>query len=187
MSEYKLKLKNRMSVKQKDLIKISIIGFVSSLMILMIIYVIFAQVFINYIEGSVLDQYNLSIIIIGMFFISLLSSIFAGVLLSSDDINKLSMFKASFISYVFTLITIIFLSYISLFLYYPSVYNGLFGIDFVFIVSIVIVYFTVYILPQFFWLYIIEVIFYYLYFIILLNIFYEEKEEKPKIRSGRFM
>lgn len=186
-SEHDIRTIKRFSEKDKDLIKITVIGFVASLMVLMMIYVIFAQVFLNYIEGSIAEQFNLSIIIIGMFSISLISSVLVGYLLAGDDVEKRSILKASFVAYVFTILTIIGISYLALFLYYPSIFEGLFGFDYVSIVSVVIVYFTVYVLPQFYWLYILEVIFYYLYFIILLNIYYEYKEEKPVKRNARFM
>lgn len=185
---YKTNLVDRLTEKQKDIIKISLIGFFSSLMILMILYVIFAQIFINYIEGNISEQLNLSLIIIIMFSISLFSTIFVSYLIGSEDVKKSSIYKTSLLSYIFTIFTLIVLSYLALFLYYPNVFNGLYGFDYVLVAPLMLVYFTLYILPQFFWIYILEVIFYFLYFIIILNIFYEEKKkEKPKKRLARYM
>jgi len=161
--------------KQKDLLKVSIIGFFSSLMLMLMLYVALAQFFISYLEENLSSSLSTVFLILGLFFISLISSVFASYLLL-PDVRLRSSFYSSILSYLFTFFTIVIISYISLFLYYPSVFDGLVGLEYVLVLPYTIVYFSVYVLPDFFYLFLIEIILYYLYFSMFFSSFYSTTE-----------
>lgn len=160
-------------------LNVLIIGIVSSILLLFMIYVAFAQFFLKYIEGTVAPDFYLAFLIIGMLFISIFSSVITSFL-TVKNVKLKSIIYSSLLAYLIHFLLIISISYISLFAYYPEVFSGLSGSDYFFVFPMVIVYFTIYVLEQFIYLFFISVITYYIFFVIFLDRLYVEKSKKYK-------
>jgi hypothetical protein len=162
-----------------------VVGGVGSIMVILMIYVAFAQFFLSNIEGNIPKQYNLSFLILGLFFISLLSTIIVSLLIT-QDVQRSSVLYCGISATVLTIITMMVISYISLFIYYPSVFEGLAGFEYVMVLPLILVYFAIYLLPAFFYLFIIQVVVFYVYFTVFFEKYYKEKE-KEKRRQGNYL
>lgn len=159
----------------KDIFLVFVVGMIASFMATLMIYVVLAQLFLTSIIGNIPQKYYLSFITIGLFFISLLSSIIVSIIII-DNIKRRSLIASSLISFILTLGVIISLSYISLLYAYPSVFNNLVGIDYFIVFPLTIIYFAYYVLDSFIYLYIITIVIYYVFFSITLYFLYQERE-----------
>jgi len=175
-------LVGEISIRDYGKIALSFVyGTIGSLGIMLMIYVAFAQVFVDYIEGIIEPDYILSFLILGTFFISMLSSIGVSFLVGGD-IRRKSIVYATILSYLSTLGILILISYISLFYLYPEVFDGLSGFDYFFVFPLTIVYFALYVLNNFFMLNLISIIISQLLYLVFIILLYKEKEleEIPK-------
>lgn len=160
-------------------VNVLIIGVVSSLLLLFMIYVAFAQFFLDYIEGVVDPDLNLSFLIIGMLFVSIFSSVIVSFVVVKN-VKVISIIYASLLAYFVHFFLIIVVSYVSLFSFYPEAFEGLTGLDYLFVFPMTIVYFSIYVLDQFIYLFFISVIIYYIFFVIFLDRFYVPKKIRVK-------
>lgn len=167
----------KIPIKQK--ITILGVGFLASLLLLLIIYVMFAQVIVDFLINSIDNQIILSLIILGLLMLSFVISLIVGFLIT-DDIRKTSILKASIMSFLVNFIIILVISYVSLIIFYPNVFSEVSGLEIILIFPQVIIYFSIYILIHPFYLFIISSFVYFIIFIIFLEIYYESKALRKK-------
>lgn len=170
--------------RTKKLIQVFVMGAIGSFMVLLMIFVAFAQFFLSSIEGTLTDQFNLAFIILGMSFISLISSIIVSGLVI-DTVRRRSIVWASFFSFICTETLIAVVSLVAIFFTYPHVFNGIEGIEYLLVIPVCIVYFVVYLI-NYIAFFALIVISYFFFFCIFLNKLYVEREVKKKnARSKR--
>lgn len=164
-------------LKTHQIITIFIFGILGSLTAMMMIYVALAQIFLDYVLGNIDPDLNIAFLIIGLLFITFISSIIVSFLVVGDISTK-SVSLSSLYSYLLTLAILIFVSILSLVKYYPSVFEGLEGFEYFGIIPMSIVYFAIFVLEQFFYLFLITVLIYYIFFVIFLVKLYNPKKLK---------
>lgn len=174
----------KIPIKQK--ITILGVGFLASLLLLLIIYVLFAQVIVDYLINSLDNLIILSLIILGLLMLSFIISLVVGFLIT-DNIKETSVLKASVMSFLVNFFLIVIISYISMFIFYPNVFSEVSGLETLLIFPQVIIYFSIYILSHPFYLFIVSSFVYFIIFIIFLEIYHERKplrkiEYKPSYR-----
>ena len=160
------------SIRRK--INIIVIGCISTLLILLMIEVFFAQILTDIIIGNISDNLILLIIISGLFFFTIIISIVVGFFITGD-ITKMGVYKASLMSLGCLLLFLFIITNGSLLIFYKQVYSKIHGFQVLGISPQVLVYFSIYILEDVFNLFILTIIIYYLFFIIFLEKFYEVK------------
>ena len=166
-----------MNITTKKKINIFMIGFVASLMFLLMFYVLFAQILSDFVIGNVEDNSVLFAIILGLLLITFFVSIIVGGMIIKG-IKQTSIIKASIMSILLTLFIIIIISYIGLFVLFPQVFRELQDIEIILIFPQVIVYFGIYVLGQVYALFILTLIIYFLLFVSFLDVFYQYAPKK---------
>ncbi|MFX1237588.1 MAG: hypothetical protein ACFE8P_07690, partial [Promethearchaeota archaeon] len=166
-----------MNLKINKILTVLVMGFLASLVALLILYALFARVVLDLLVNNLSNHGLLSVIILGLL---LLSSVIALVvsLMIVDDVKESSILKSVFMSYVASFLVIALISYISVFIVYPEVFYHVNGFEMILEFSQVIVIFSVYMLPHPFYLTILNQIVYLLSFIVFLEAYYEKKEPK---------
>jgi len=156
----------------KEIANILLTGILVSFLMFLMVEVLFAH-FINSLLLDVLeDGLLLMLIILGLELIIMVLSILVGVMVA-QNVSRLSVLKASLMSFICNMLFIVMLSYFSLFLMYPEVFSEVSGLEIIFILPQVIVYYSLYILNNVLSLLILSVISYYIIFIVFLNQFHE--------------
>lgn len=163
-----------MNIRMKKKINIMGIGIISTLLILLMVEVIFAQILTDFLIGNISDNLMLLLIMMGMFLFTIIISIIIGYVITKD-ISEKSVYKASAMSLLGLLLFLFVISNGSLFIYYREVYSKISWYELIPIFPQVLVYFSIYILGDVFNLFILIIIVYYIFFIILLEKFYEVK------------
>jgi len=158
-------------MKGKEIINILGVGIGISLLIFLIIQVGFAQLLTDFVINNIDKQFTLSLIIFGLLFISFLSSIITGQLITKY-LSKISVLYASVMAFFGSLFALIIISYVTLFWYNPELFRNVHGLALFLIFPQVIITFTIYYLGNIIFLFIFSIVSYYLFFIIFLNSFY---------------
>ena len=166
-----------MNITVKKKINIFAIGLISSLLFLLMFYVLFAQILSDFVIGNVEDTSVLFAIILGLLLITFFVSTVVGGM-TIKGIKQTSIVKASIMSILLTLFVIILISYIGLFVLFPEVFRELQDIEIILIFPQVIVYFGIYVLGQIYVLFILTLVIYFLLFVSFLDVFYQYAPKK---------
>lgn len=153
-------------------INIFMIGLVSSLLFLLMFYVLFAQILVDFVIGNLEDNTVLYIIILGLLLITFFMSIITGFFIVKD-VQGSSVIKASIMSIILTLFVMIIVSYGALFILYPEVFRNLQDLEIILVFPQVFLTFGIYVLGEIYVLFILVLIIYFLLFVIFLDIFYK--------------
>jgi len=164
-----------MNISLKRKVGIIGIGSISTLLILLMIETIFAQIISDFLIGHISDNLILLIIISGLFLFTIIISIIVGYFVS-QDIHQDSVYKASIISLLCLLLFLFTISNGSLFIYYRNVYQNIRWFELVPVFPQVLISFSIYILGDVFNLFILMIVVYYIFFVIFLEKFYIRKQ-----------
>ena len=156
--------------------KISIIGLgsISTLLILLMLEVFFAQILTNTLIGNISDNLMLLIIIIGLFLMTIIIAFIVGYFVAGD-IRLKSVRNASFLSLAGLFSFLFVVCNGLLYLNYKDIYSHIYGFEILWIFPQVLVYFSIYILEDVFSLFVIIIIIYYAFFVIFLEKLYIKK------------
>ncbi|MCP4651528.1 MAG: hypothetical protein GY853_15810 [PVC group bacterium] len=163
-------------MKISERINILAIGIVATLLLFFIIQTAFARVLVDLFIGYLGNDMMLFLIIIGFESIVFFVSLAVGILVS-EDIKKISVLKASLMAFILNLIFLMILSYISMFIMYPDIFSELQGPEVIIAFPTVMVYFSIYVLGQVFYLFVISIVSYYIFFTIFIGVFYQYKSK----------
>jgi len=163
-----------MEIDIKKKINIVGIGSISTLLILLMIEVLLAQILTDTIIGNISNNLMLLIIMMSLFLFIIIISGIVGYFVA-EDISKMSVYGASIMSLGSLLLFLFIVANSSLLLYYKNVYSRIHGFQVLGIFPQVLVYFSIYILGDVFNLFILTIVVYYIFFIIYLEKFYEMK------------
>lgn len=157
--------------------KISIVGLgsISTLLILLMIEVLLAQILTDTILGYINDNLMLLIIISSLFLLTIIIAFIVGYLISKDITFK-SVGKASFLSLGCLILFLFVVCNTMLYFHYSYIYDNIVGLDILWVFPKVLVYFAIYILGDVFNLFILIIVVYYVFFIFFLEKFYEIKD-----------
>lgn len=155
---------------------ILVVGSGASFLFSLMIYALFAQILTSSVIGTLDDMFILYMIIFGLQAISTIFSIFVSIWLT-ERMSRATIFKASLMAYITNLLFIILLSYISLAIVHPEVYDNINGATIILIFPQIIVYFSIYILGHPIFLFILNTITYFIFFIIFIEVFYDIRRE----------
>ncbi|KKL54466.1 hypothetical protein LCGC14_2265150 [marine sediment metagenome] len=156
--------------------KISIVGLgsVSTLLILLMVEVLGAQILTDFVIGHISNNVMLLIIITGLLLFTIIISVIVGILITKE-IKRTSVLKASIISLLSLLLILFIVSNITLFINYRDIYSGIYGFQVLLVFPQVLMYFGIYILRDIFNLFIFVMIIYYMLFVAFLEGFYVKK------------
>lgn len=148
---------------------ILIIGPVATLLILLLIETLGAQILTNFLIGHISDNAMLLIIVMGLFVFTMIISIIVGFYISGNiDIGL--VLGSSFLSFFCTLFLLFIISNGSLLSSYPEVYQKISGFEVFLKFPEELVDFGIYILPNVFYLFILTIVIYYVLFILFLEL-----------------
>jgi len=164
-----------MNISIKRMISIIGIGSISTLLILLMLEVAFAQVLTNTLIGNISDNLILLIIILGLFLLTIIIAFVVGYFISQDIALK-SVYKSSIMGLMCLMLFLFVVSNVSLFVLYREVYSKVSGFEILWIFPQVLVLFSVYVLGDVFSLFILEIIVYYCFFIVFLEKLYQVKK-----------
>lgn len=148
------------------------IGLISSLLLLLMFYTMFAQLLVDFVIGELESNTVLFAIIIGLLLITSLVSITVGSLMI-EDVKETVVIKASIMSLLLTFFVVFIVSYVSLIVLYPEIFLNVEGFEVILIFPQVIVYFGIYVLDQVYYLFILFSIIYFIFFVIFIELFFE--------------
>ena len=154
------------SIKQK--ISIVGLGSISTLLILLMMEVLMAQIITNTILNNISDNLMLLIIITSLFLLTAIIAFIVGYFIT-EDIALKSVRNASIMSLGCLLLFLFAISNGSLFIFYRNVYSKVCGFEILWIFPQVLVYFSIYVLGDVFNLFLLQIIIYYLFFVIFLD------------------
>ena len=158
-------------------VSIVILGLMISVMVFFIIYVAFAQFLSDFIIENFDDVTNLSILVLGLLFISFISSIAVGILICTD-LKKSVVLKASIMAFCINFLILILISYISMFVLYPWIFENIIGFQIILIFPQVIIYFGIYVMQNIFYMFILSQFIYFIIFVIFLEKFHQYRKIK---------
>ena len=163
-----------MNLNLKQIISVVGIGFMASLVILLMIYTAFAQIITDFLIDNISDNVILLVIIIGLFIFTIIISVIVGFFITGN-ISRNSVLKASVLSLLCLVGVLFIISNGILFFYYSNIYDLVYGFEVLLIFPQVLIYFSIYILGTIFNLFIITIGLYYIFFIFFLEKFYKIK------------
>jgi len=163
-----------MNIRLKQKISIVGLGSISTLLILLMIEVMFAQFLTYTLIGNISDNLMLLIIILGLLLFTVIIAFIVGYSITGD-IKLKSVRNASFMSLMCLLLFLFIVSNVSLFIFYRNVYQNIHGFQILPVFPQVLVYFSIYILEDVFNLFILTIVVYYLFFVIFLEKLYQLK------------
>ncbi|KKN47247.1 hypothetical protein LCGC14_0664680 [marine sediment metagenome] len=151
--------------------KIGIIGsgIISTIIILLMLEVVYAQIISDTILNNLDDNTILLIIVSGLFIFTLIISV-AVSLIITQDIKRTKVLRSSILSLIITLIILFMVSNITLILFYPVIFSELGEYyELLLIFPQVLIYFGVFILGDIFNLFFFTIIVYYVLFVYFLE------------------
>ena len=160
------------SIKQKT--SIAGLGIISTLLILLMLEVFFAQILTNTLIGNISDNLMLLIIILGLFLFTIIIAFIVGYFVAGD-IRLKSMRNASVLSLACLFLFLFIVCNGLLYLNYKDIYSLINGFEILWIFPQVLVYFSIYILEDVFSLFVITIVVYYVFFVIFLEKLYIKK------------
>lgn len=159
------------NVRISNMINIFIVGIMSSILITMMLYLLLAQIINSTVIGVLDDLSILYLLIFGLEIIALICSIIVSFWIA-DNIKGSSVYRASILAFLCNLVSLLIISYGSLYLKYPEIFSELNGPEIFLVFPQVIVYFGIYILGHPIFIFIFSNIVYFLFFVVFLNQFY---------------
>lgn len=163
-----------MNISLKQKISVVGLGSVSTLLVLLMTEVMFAQFLTNTLIGNINDNLMLLIIILGLFLLTIVIAFIIGYFIS-QDIAIESVRNASIMSLACLVLFLFVVCNVSLFVYYRDVYSGIYGFEIILVFPQVLVLFSIYVLNDVFNLFILTIITYYIFFIFFLEKLYQLK------------
>lgn len=163
-----------MDINLKRKVSIIGIGSLSTLIILLMVEVLFAQILTDTLIGNIDDNLMLLVIILGLFLFTIIISVIVGYFIT-EDISQISVFKSSTMSLIYLIIFLFVVSNITLFINYRNIYSEVYGFEVLWIFPQVLVYFSIYILGMVFNLFVLVIVVYYIFFIFFLEKFYVKR------------
>lgn len=160
-------------------LKIFLIGVTVNIIVFLMIHAIFALIFTDYLVNLVENDGLLILIIISLFLISSVVSTVVGIWVT-DGISQRSILITSIMAYLSNFLFIIVLSYLGLFIFYPNVFSEVEGLEILLILPSVLVYFSIYVLKNPIFLFILSSISYFAFFVLFINSFFEFKLKKVR-------
>lgn len=152
--------------KQKfSLIVISLIG---NLIILLILYTLLAQITLEFANQT--DFSLLFLIVMSLFTLNMVIPVFISIITISDPKLKIVSIKSAIFTFIIILFSVIFISYLSLLIGYPSIFDKLQGLDILFSFPQLIFLFSIYFFTNPFYFFIIVSFCYYIIFTINLEV-----------------
>jgi len=168
------------SLKQK--ISIVGLGSISTLLILLMTEVAFAQFLTNTLIGNINDNLMLLIIILGLFLLTIVIAFIVGYFITEDIVLK-SVVKASIMSLLCLVLFLFVVANGSLFILYRDVYSRIYGFEIIWVFPQVLVLFSIYVLDDVFNLFLLEIIIYYCFFIFFLEKLYVKRYRFNNLNS----
>lgn len=169
-------------IESKTKIKIFVIGFLVSLLAVLMIWAFYARL-INDIAIDLLQGNDiLLLIIIGNIGITFIVSVFFGIIIT-EDVAKKSISKASGVAIFVSFLVLLGICYFGLAITYPEIYSELVGFELIFAFPSVIMNFSIYVLGNSFFINIIFIIIYYAFYLTFLETFYEYEIRYKKYDS----
>ncbi len=150
------------------------IGIIASLSTFFIIYVLFSRIISLTVLENLENNVALLLIILGLFLISLISSILVS-LWKCSHISQTSLLAAATMAYLCTLVITISLSYSIMLIRYPEMFAKVSGFEYVLIFPSVVMDFSIYYLGHPIYIGVVSIFVYYLVYIIFLEKFYQVK------------
>ena len=142
-------------------------------MIFLLIYTLFARVLVLTILEKGAPDFTILFLIISLELISFISSVFISIW-RVDDLPDSIVLSTALVAFVINLFIIAGISYGFLYILYPEVFSEVHNFEIIYIFPSVLLYFSVYVLGNPMFLFIISIINYYVLFIIFLEIFYKK-------------
>ena len=164
-----------MNISLKQKISIIGLGSISTLLILLMLEVAFAQFLTNTLIGNINDNVMLLVIIVGLLIFTMIIAFIVGFFVTQDIALK-SVRNASIMSLLCLVFMLFAMCNIVLYLNYREIYDNVIGFEIFWVFPQVLVYFSIYILGDVFSLFILEIIIYYLFFIVFLEKLYQIRE-----------
>jgi len=167
-----INIKMNISLKQK--ISIVGLGSISTLLILLMIEVMFAQFLTYTLIGNISDNLMLLIIILGLLLFTVIIAFIVGYSITGD-IKLKSVRNASIMSLMCLFLFLFVVANVSLFIFYRYVYQNIHGFEILWVFPKVLVYFSIYILEDVFNLFLLIIFMYYAFFVTFLEKLYQLK------------
>ena len=164
-----------MNISLKQKISIIGLGSISTLLILLMLEVAFAQFLTNTLIGNINDNVMLLVIIVGLLIFTMIIAFIVGFFVTQDIALK-SVRNASIMSLLCLVFMLFAMCNIVLYLNYREIYDNVIGFEIFWVFPQVLVYFSIYILGDVFSLFILEIIIYYLFFVFFLDKLYISKK-----------
>lgn len=165
-----------MNISIKEKLNIIGIGSISTLLILLMVEVFFAQILTDFLIGHISDNLMLLIIMVSLFLLTIIISVVVGYFMV-EDMNLKSVRNATILSILCLILFLFIVANSLLYLNYPETYSEICGFQILPVFPQVLVKFSIYILGDVFALFILEIIIYYLFFIFFLEKLYIKKVE----------
>ncbi len=172
----------KMDISLKQKISIIGLGSISTLLVLLMLEVMMAQIITNTILNNINDNLMLLIIIIGLFLMTIVIAFIVGYSITQDIALK-SVRNASTMSLMCLLLFLFIVSNGSLLIFYRNVYQNIFGFQILLVFPQVLVYFSIYVLNDVFNLFILTIVVYYVFFVIFLEKLYQLRFKEVKNRE----
>ena len=157
--------------------KFSIIGLgsISTLLVLLMIELFYAQILTNTLIGNISDNLMLFVIILGLLFFTIVVAFIVGFTITKQIALK-SVLYSSGLSLIGLLIVLIVVPNLSLFALHRDVYRDVYGFQIVTAQPQVLVLFSILVLGDVFNLFIFTILSYYVIFVIFLDLLYKKKK-----------
>lgn len=157
------------SIKQK--ISVVGIGSLSTLLILLMMEVLMAQIITSTILNNISDNLMLLIIITSLFLLTIVIAFIVGFFVTQDIALK-SVRNASVMSLMSLVLFLFAVANGSLFVYYRDVYSEIYGFEILWVFPQVLVLFSIYVLKDIFNLFLVVIFSYYVMFVVFLDKLY---------------
>ena len=151
-------------------INIVVIGIASSFLVFFLIYTFFARILVSTILENLESYFALLMIFVGLELITVISSIIVGIMIT-DKMNQSAVLKASIMALLSNLVLLIVISYTCMWIFYPEIFNEIYGFEIIIMMPSVLIYFSIYVLGHPIFLFILSIFSYFMFFLIFLRKF----------------
>lgn len=187
IGQYQVKIKK--NSKLNDISRIVASGVMSiiiSFIIFFMLQTFFAQILVDYVIYQISSNSYVIILIILMVGLTIFMSISIIIsILIASQIKRTSVLKSSFFAFFLNIVVWFSISFLSLYYYYPNIFNNIRGWQLLIIFPELIMYFSIYILNNVTYIWFYMDISYGIIFMIFLYIFNIKKEKIKMIEKER--
>lgn len=149
------------------------IGIIASILVFLLMYTVFARALALSFFGEGNDL-GLLFIVISLELIAFVASIIISIW-QTDDLPDNIVLKTAFVAFVINVLFICVLSYGTLYILYPEVFENPSILENALSFPTVLLYFGIYVLGHPIYLFILSIITYYLFFIIFIEVYYPKQ------------